>query len=149
MHLAVQAERTRRNLLLEARGLAPNRLDLSVREVLSLATIEGARAARLDDRIGSLTPGKRADIVVLSCDRIGMNPVNDATASVVFYAGVADVDTVLVDGKIRKKTGRLVGVDTATLRANVERSRDGIVERARTIDRTDLRAAIAAFFPVS
>jgi cytosine/adenosine deaminase-related metal-dependent hydrolase len=149
MRHALQAERAYRNLALEARGLAPNRLDVSAREVLSLATIEGARAARMDDLVGSLTPGKRADIVVLSCDRIGMNPVNDVTASVVFYAGVADVETVLVDGNVVKRGGGLVGVDAAKLRTDMERSRDGILGRARTIDRTDLRAAIMAFFPVS
>ena len=111
------------------------------RDVLSLATIDGARAARMDSRVGSLTPGKRADIVVLSCERIGMHPVNDPVASAVFYAAVGDVDTVVVDGKVVKRDGRLLYVDTAKLRADVERSRDAILSRARSVDRDDLRAA--------
>lgn len=149
MRLALQAERARRNLALEARGLAPARLDLSVRDVLSLATVEGARAARLDDRVGSITPGKHADVVLLRCDRVGMTPVNDAAAAVVFYAGVGDVDTVLVGGRCIKRAGRLLGIETPKLRADVGRSRDRILERARGIDRADFRRAISAFFPIS
>ncbi|MFE9429211.1 amidohydrolase family protein [Kitasatospora sp. NPDC006697] len=80
---------------------------LTPREVLRLATIEAARAIGLADRIGSLTPGKQADVVLLRQSEFGAS-LGDPAATVLLQGGVQDVDTVLVGGRVRKRHGRLV-----------------------------------------
>jgi 5-methylthioadenosine/S-adenosylhomocysteine deaminase len=84
---------------------------LTAREVLEFATIEGARANGLDRKIGTLTPGKEADIVLLRTDRLNVMPMNNAVGAVVTSMGPQNVDTVLIGGKVMKRNGQLVGVD--------------------------------------
>ena len=84
---------------------------LSSREVLEFATIEGARVCGLDDRTGSLTPGKQADVVVLRCDHSNTYPIIDPVSTVVLQADTRNVDTVFVAGEALKRDGRLVGGD--------------------------------------
>src|SRR5262249_50381581 len=84
---------------------------LSSRDVLEVATIEGARACGLEDRTGSLTPGKQADVVVVRCDESNTWPIIDPVSTVVHQADTRNVDTVLVAGKVLKRGGRLVGAD--------------------------------------
>jgi cytosine/adenosine deaminase-related metal-dependent hydrolase len=86
---------------------------LTVREVLEFATIEGARANGLDKKIGTLTPGKEADIILLRTDRLNVMPMNNAVGAVVTSMTAANVDTVLIAGKVMKRNGQLVGVDMA------------------------------------
>jgi cytosine/adenosine deaminase-related metal-dependent hydrolase len=89
-------------------------------DVLAMATIEGARALGLDGRIGSLEPGKRADVVRLRGDRPGLANVHDPRQQVVYCTSPADVADVWVDGSRRVMDGQLVGHDLAAL---VETSR--------------------------
>ena len=84
---------------------------LTVREVLEFATIEGARANGLDKKIGTLTPGKEADIIMLRTDLLNAMPVNNAVGAVVTSMTAQNVDTVLIAGKVMKRNGKLVGVD--------------------------------------
>jgi cytosine/adenosine deaminase-related metal-dependent hydrolase len=63
------------------------------------------------DRIGTLAAGKQADLVVLRADDLNMQPVHDPVASVVFQASLANVDSVMVAGRWKKRNGRLVDVD--------------------------------------
>jgi cytosine/adenosine deaminase-related metal-dependent hydrolase len=84
---------------------------LTTREVLEFATIEGARANGLDKKVGSLTPGKEADIILLRTDRLNVMPFNNAVGAVVTSMGPQNVDTVLIAGKVMKRNGQLVGVD--------------------------------------
>jgi cytosine/adenosine deaminase-related metal-dependent hydrolase len=84
---------------------------LTSREVLEFATIEGARVCGLQDRTGSLTPGKRADLVVIRCDHTNTYPVIDPVSTVVHQADTRNVDTVMIDGRIVKRDGRLVDAD--------------------------------------
>jgi cytosine/adenosine deaminase-related metal-dependent hydrolase len=107
-----------------------DRMPVSARDVLGFATIDGARAAGLDRRIGTLTPGKEADIVLLSTDSFNMFPVNNAVGAVVEAAHVGNVDTVLVRGRAVKRGGRLLGVDLRGLRRRMEAARDGLFARA-------------------
>jgi 5-methylthioadenosine/S-adenosylhomocysteine deaminase len=88
---------------------------LTVREVLEFATVEGARANGLERKIGTLTPGKEADIILLRTDRLNVMPMNNAVGAVVTSMGPHNVDTVLVAGKVMKRNGQLVGVDLARL----------------------------------
>jgi cytosine/adenosine deaminase-related metal-dependent hydrolase len=84
---------------------------LSSRDVLEFATIEGARVCGLDDRTGSLTPGKQADVVVLRCDHTNTYPIIDPVSTVVLQADTRNVDTVFVAGRALKRDGRLVDAD--------------------------------------
>jgi 5-methylthioadenosine/S-adenosylhomocysteine deaminase len=90
-------------------------LDISARDVLEFATIEGARALGMESVTGSLTPGKQADIVMIRTDHISMTPVLDPVASIVHHASRQTVDTVFVAGKAVKRDGELLGVDIGAL----------------------------------
>ncbi len=84
---------------------------LTAREVLEFATTEGAKANGLERKVGTLTPGKEADIILLRTDRLNVMPMNNAVGAVVTSMGPQNVDTVLIAGKIKKRDGQLVGVD--------------------------------------
>ena len=81
------------------------------RRLIETATITAARVLGLGDRIGSLTPGKRADIVLVRKGPFGDSVVDDACAHVLLQTSPRDIDTVLVDGKVRMKAGVLQGFD--------------------------------------
>lgn len=83
-------------------------LEFTTRDVLRMATLEGAEVLGLGDVTGSLRPGKQADLLVLRTDSLGMSALSDPIAAVVLAAGTADIDTVLVGGEIVKRGGRLV-----------------------------------------
>jgi 5-methylthioadenosine/S-adenosylhomocysteine deaminase len=108
-------------------GTDPERLELTTRDVLEFATIEGARASGLESKIGSITPGKEADVVLLRTDMLNLHPVNHPVAQVALAASTANVDTVLVAGRIVKRAGRLVGVDLAHVRRLADQSRDRLL----------------------
>jgi cytosine/adenosine deaminase-related metal-dependent hydrolase len=105
----------------------PEGLTLGVRDVLRFATLGGAEALGLDSVIGSLAPGKAADLLLVRADGLHMTPLNDPVAAVVLHAGPADVDTVLVGGEVVKESGRLAGGRAAGAAALVESSRARIV----------------------
>jgi 5-methylthioadenosine/S-adenosylhomocysteine deaminase len=103
---------------------------LTCRDVVEMATIGGARTAHLDHKIGTLSPGKEADIIMLAADRINVFPVNNVPGTVVTLMDTSNVDTVLVAGKIVKWQGKLVGVDFVRLRRMIENSRDAVLTHA-------------------
>jgi len=103
---------------------------LTVREVLEFATIEGARANGLDQKIGTLSPGKEADIILLRTDRLNVMPMNNAVGAVVTSMGPQNVDTVLIGGKVMKRNGQLVGVDFARLARLGEEARERLFSNA-------------------
>jgi 5-methylthioadenosine/S-adenosylhomocysteine deaminase len=107
---------------------------LTVREVLEFATIEGARANGLDRKIGTLTPGKEADIILLRTDRLNVMPFNNAVGAVVTNMGPQNVDTVLIAGKVMKRGGQMVGLDFARLQASATRPATAsmLPQRSRT-----------------
>ena len=86
---------------------------VSVRDVLTCATVNGAACAGLSDKIGTLAPGKEADVVMIRTDAINLYPSNNALGTVVAAADRSNVDTVIIGGVIRKQHGKLVGVDMA------------------------------------
>jgi len=107
-----------------------DRLPLTSRDVLEFATVQGARACGLDARIGSLTPGKEADIVLVDTDSLNLIPMNNPYGAIVESAHVGNVDTVLVAGQILKRGKRLLGVDLPLLRTRVDAARDELFRRA-------------------
>ncbi|WP_329268257.1 amidohydrolase family protein [Streptomyces sp. NBC_01451] len=99
---------------------------LTARRMLELATVNGAHVAGLEHLTGSLTPGKRADVVALDATALNMAPVHDAAAAVTLSADVSNVETVVVDGTVVKRDGKLVA-DTGRARRLVEESRDRLL----------------------
>ncbi len=84
---------------------------MSSRRVLELATIGGARCLNLEDSIGSLTPGKRADVIMVSLLAPNLGVGADPANLLVNSAAPANVDFVAVDGRILKRDGKLTNVD--------------------------------------
>ena len=111
------------------RGEKPPKL-LGVRDVLRMATVAGAEANGLGGRVGSLTVGKQADIVLLRADTVNVMPVNDLVGAVVGGMDVSNVDTVIVAGRVMKRGGRLVGVDVDELSRAVFAARDRVYAAA-------------------
>ncbi|GAA4682020.1 amidohydrolase family protein [Phytohabitans rumicis] len=99
---------------------------LTARQMLEIATRNGAHVAGLEDKTGSLTPGKQADIVLIDATAINVAPVHDAVTAVTLCADVSNVETVLVAGEFRKRDGKLVA-DVERARRLVEDSRDHLL----------------------
>ena len=103
---------------------------LTTRDVLRYATMNGAKALRLDGKVGSLTPGKEADIIILDATRINVAPLNQVPGAVVSLMDRTNVETVIVAGKVRKWKGQLLDVDLPKLRNELEASRDFVFAKA-------------------
>jgi 5-methylthioadenosine/S-adenosylhomocysteine deaminase len=103
---------------------------LTTRDVLRFATMNGAKALRLDSKVGSLTPNKEADIIILDATRINVAPLNQVPGAVVSLMDRTNVETVIVAGKVRKWKGQLLDVDLNNLRSQIEASRDYIFNAA-------------------
>jgi cytosine/adenosine deaminase-related metal-dependent hydrolase len=103
---------------------------LTTRDVLRYATVNGAKALGLADKVGSLTPGKEADIIILDATRINVAPLNQVPGAVVSLMDRTNVETVIVAGKVRKWKGQLLEVDLPRLRQQLEASRDFIFAKA-------------------
>jgi cytosine/adenosine deaminase-related metal-dependent hydrolase len=103
---------------------------LACRDVLEFATLQGARCANLDSKIGTLSPGKDADIVVLKADRIDLWPLNNAFGTVVNLMNPTHVESVFIAGKVKKWRGALVGVDPARVMRLASEARDGLFRRS-------------------
>jgi 5-methylthioadenosine/S-adenosylhomocysteine deaminase len=97
---------------------------LMVRDVLYCATQGGAHCAGLDDKIGSLAPGKEADLIMIRADDINLYPSNNAVGTVVQAAERSNIDTVIIGGRVRKYHGEVVGLDMKRMKAMVEESRN-------------------------
>lgn len=111
------------------KGVGP--WELRTGDVFEFATHRGAVALGMERRIGTLAVGKQADIVLLSTASFRLSPVNDPVASIVLHAGPADVDTVMVAGRIVKRCGRLVRSDATRIRNELIAARDRLYERAK------------------
>jgi 5-methylthioadenosine/S-adenosylhomocysteine deaminase len=109
MRLALAAERSRANAPALARGEQVPAVDLHQRDMLRLATIDGARVWHLEDEVGTLTPGKQADITIIDMRSPHLDGLGDPVAVMVLGAGPADVETVIVGGDVVKRDGVLVG----------------------------------------
>ncbi len=104
---------------------------LTARDVIEFATIEGARANALDRKVGTLTPGKEADVILLRTDRFSVMPMNSASGAVVTSMNAGNVDTVIIGGKVMKRNGAMVGVDYDKVVSLVDASRDYTMSNAK------------------
>ncbi|HEX2362430.1 MAG TPA: amidohydrolase family protein [Jiangellaceae bacterium] len=129
MRAAFGAERARVNAVSwEADTGVPDTM-LTATRMLEMATINGAHVAGLADRTGSVTPGKKADIVVIDATAINVAPIHDPVAAVTLCADVSNVEHVIVDGEFRKRDFKLLA-DVDRARTLVENARDHLVEAA-------------------
>lgn len=130
MRLAFQIERMRDGQRERAEGRDLARTDrvptLTARDVLRLATVDAARALGIGDRVGRLAPGLDADVLMLSTAPFGFG-AGDPAGYVVVHASAADVDTVVVAGHIRRRSGRMVDVDEPRLRDDAAAVRDRVL----------------------
>lgn len=129
MRFALAIPRAQHNDTILQTGNNPWELPLSTRDVLRMATIEGARALGKEDRIGSIAPGKQADLVSINVADVSMTPLINPTAAVVHSAGRSTVSDVFIAGRHVKKDGKLVGVDSGKLHAEASRAAAGLLER--------------------
>jgi len=97
---------------------------LTTRDVLRFATLQGAKDLKLDARVGSLVPGKEADIIILDATAINVAPLNHVPGAVVSLMERSNIETVIVAGRIRKWCGQLLDVGLKRLRTELEASRN-------------------------
>jgi 5-methylthioadenosine/S-adenosylhomocysteine deaminase len=129
MRLALAAERSRANAPALAKGQQVTIVALHQRDMLRLATIDGARVWNMEKEVGSLTPGKQADVTVIDMRSPHLDGYGDSIATMVLGAGPADVETVIVGGDILKRDGKLMGEHIGKARKLMLESRERL--RAR------------------
>jgi cytosine/adenosine deaminase-related metal-dependent hydrolase len=116
--------------LQRALATAEGKPPMTTRDVLACATIEGARANGLDRKVGTLTPGKEADVILLRTDRMNVTPLNDPATAVVAGMDTGNVDTVVIAGRVMKRHGELLHVDWAAVRRMAAAARDHVIARS-------------------
>ncbi|KAJ6151371.1 hypothetical protein N7470_007965 [Penicillium chermesinum] len=135
MRLALQVQRA-----VDNQGGLPLAIRRKTAEVLRMGTLGGAEVLRVDHLVGSIAVGKKADLVIFRCDDISTLPVHDPTATVIFHTSSANIDTVIVNGRIVKKDGRLVGADWPSVRSAVLSQSERIKAQAAKVDLGAARA---------
>lgn len=106
----------------EAHGTIPPTSTITTREALQWVTVEGARMLGQIDRIGTLAAGKQADLVLIRADDLNMQPVHDPVSTVVMQTTLANIDSVMVAGRWKKRHGKLLDVDLAPKLAALQAS---------------------------
>jgi 5-methylthioadenosine/S-adenosylhomocysteine deaminase len=114
----------------------PAHSTISTHDALSWVTVRGAEALGLQDRVGSLTPGKQADVVLIRADGLSMRPVHDPVSTVVMQASAAHIDTVLVAGEFKKRGGQLLYEHVEQRLAELDASGAGITQRFAALAHT-------------
>ncbi len=102
---------------------------LTCRDTLEFATLQGARCANIDGKVGTLTPGKEADMVMLRADRFDVWPLNNAPSVVANLMNPGHIDAVFIAGKVKKWRGSLVAVDTARVLRLAQEAREAVMRR--------------------
>jgi cytosine/adenosine deaminase-related metal-dependent hydrolase len=105
-----------------AHGAIPDTTTIPTREALRWITIEGARMLGREDHIGSLTPGKLADLVVINAGDLNLFPVHDPVSSVVMQTSLANIEAVMIGGVWQKRNGRLLVSGLDEKKQQIERS---------------------------
>jgi len=104
---------------------------LSARQALRMATIDGARALGLEQQIGSIEIGKKADLAIIGLDNVHTSPKPaDLISSIVYSAGTADLQTVIVDGRVLMKNRKLLTLDERGVIADANKQTSDLLERA-------------------
>ena len=88
-------------------------------DILKMATIEGARVLGLDDEIGTIEVGKKADLIFINTNKTHLYPENDVCTNLVYSANGADVDTVIIDGKLIMQNRKLLNINEKQVKKNI------------------------------
>jgi len=115
--------------LLTAREAHGDRTYLMAEDVLKMATRGGAKATGMEDRIGLIEVGKRADIVIHTCNRSELVPITDMTRNLICSSGSKSVYTVIVDGKVILEEGSFVHIDEEKLLIQINQAAKAILNR--------------------
>ena len=99
---------------------------LSAKDVLQMATIEGARVLGLADKVGSLETGKQADVIVIDLAGAKTQPIYSVESAIVYAASGSNVTTTIVDGKVLMRDRKVLTVDVAAAVQKAEEYRDRI-----------------------
>jgi cytosine/adenosine deaminase-related metal-dependent hydrolase len=110
---------------------AESEFKMTARQALELGTIGSARSMGLDDRIGSLRAGKRADLIAINTNALNMAVVTDEAHLVLEATQPENIDTVAVDGRILKRGGKLVALDTPKVITEARAALAGVRERTK------------------
>jgi cytosine/adenosine deaminase-related metal-dependent hydrolase len=145
--LALQSARAVDNASLAAQRQAPRHIRYRAQDALRMATLGGAEALHMERVIGSIEPGKAADIIVVRTGGLHMTPLGDEGAAILFGARPDDIETVLVDGVVRKRAGRLIGVDLPQLREQIAASAARIEQQFRSVDVAPIGAFWSSVLP--
>lgn len=148
MRLALAAGRMGDNDELARHRVMPEKVDLSTEDALRAVTIDGARAARLENEVGTLEIGKRADLILIRTGDSHLAPVLDPVKTVVMQAGPGDVEMVMVDGRVLKRDGKLVDPGAVELGSRLQQAADRIVSSVTSSDLDDAYAYVRAAFPL-
>jgi 5-methylthioadenosine/S-adenosylhomocysteine deaminase len=108
-----------------------NAIPLTVKRLVQLATLDGAVDLGIADKTGSLTPGKRADIILVRTTDINMTPVGDPYEALVSLAQPGNVDTVIVDGRVLRQAGKFTALDHAKVVKDAQEAAAGLRGRAK------------------
>ena len=111
-------------------GRAENEFRITARRVVELATIEGARSMGIDDKVGSLKPGKRADLIMIDTRAANLGVFGDPAVMLVTAVQPANVDTVMVDGRILKRNGKLTAMNVAQIAREAANANLAVRKRA-------------------
>lgn len=134
MRTTVQGERYFAGMRsLATKGEAPFPIPVTTREALRWATMDGARMLHMDHRIGSLTPGKDADIILLRSTDLNMLAASNPVHAAVMYANPGNVDTVMIRGKLMKRDGKPLTANLAEKAAALIRSGERIQREFRAV----------------
>ena len=133
MRVAIALQRGADHAAALSGGETLDAVSLTARDVLAMATVDGARACGLDDRIGTLEVGKQADVLVLYADTVNLAPMSDPVGAVVHAAGTRNVDSVFVAGRPIKRDGNFVEIDVRSVIASAVASHDYLLGAAGVV----------------
>ena len=116
----------------EAYGKLPDTSTITCKEALEWITIRGAQALKMEDQIGSLRVGKKADVVIIRASDINMCPVHDPISSVIMQTSLHNIDTVIINGEIKKRNGQLLYENLHTGKLKLEESGKRLMKQLRS-----------------
>jgi cytosine/adenosine deaminase-related metal-dependent hydrolase len=112
-------------------GAAQSEFEIKPQRMLEMATLDGAKALGLENVVGSITPGKRADIVLVRTDALNMAPMTEPVRMIVQAAQPHNVDSVIVDGRFLKQGGRLTTIDVDKVMDDAQDTIDRVLPKVR------------------
>jgi cytosine/adenosine deaminase-related metal-dependent hydrolase len=116
----------------EAYGKLPDTSTITCKEALEWITIRGAQALKMEDQIGSLRVGKKADVVIIRASDINMCPVHDPISSVIMQTSLHNIDTVIINGEMKKRNGQLLYENLHTGKLKLEESGKRLMKQLRS-----------------